>query len=126
VAGDFRIRVDSGVVFVVESGTLDFSTSYRALASAVEAAKAAATTCLLIDVRDADLTNYYSYIVRHAEAAGEFGLDSRFRIAVLGQAGAADVLSFIETVARNRGLKVRSFLEVEPALDWLRADRPEA
>lgn len=121
MAGDFRIRVDSGVVFVVERGTLDFATSYQALAAAVKAANEAATTCLLIDVRDADLTNYYSYIVRHAEAAGEFGLDSRFRIAVLGHPAAADVLSFIETVARNRNLKVRAFLEVEPALDWLRS-----
>ena len=121
MAGDFRIRVDSGVVFVVENGTLDYATSYRALAAAVEAANAAATPCLLIDVRDADLTNYYSYIVRHAEAAGEFGLDSRFRIAVVGQPGAADVLSFIETVARNRGLKVRCFLDADPALDWLRS-----
>jgi hypothetical protein len=124
VAGDFRIRIDSGVVFVVERGTLDFATSYRALAAAVEAANAAATTCLLIDVRDADLTNYYSYIVRHAEAAGEFGLDSRFRIAVLGQPAAADVLSFIERVASNRGLKVRCFLEADAALDWLRSSGP--
>jgi hypothetical protein len=119
VPGGFHIRVESDVVHIVETGTLDFATSNRAVIGAVEAAKASRTRCLLFDLRAADLSNYYSYIVRHAETAAQTGLDAGYGIAVVGPRDGADVLSFIELVARNRGWRARSFFELEPALEWL-------
>ncbi|HYD58063.1 MAG TPA: hypothetical protein VEB41_14265 [Burkholderiales bacterium] len=120
MSGDFRIRVESDVVFVVESGRLDFDASNHAIVLAVEAAKAASTKCLLFDVRDADLSNYYSYIVRHADMAADTGIDAGFSIAVVGRPDATDVLSFIELVARNRGWRAKCFYDPDKALAWLR------
>lgn len=119
MAADFRIHLRSGVVMVVETGQLDYATSRRAIAESIEAAKAAGTKRILFDLRDADLSNYYSYIVRHAETASERGLDASYSMAVVGQRAQADVLSFIDMVARNRGWRLRIFPEVGPALEWL-------
>lgn len=122
MAGDFRIRVESAVVHVIETGTLDYPTSNRALVGAIEAARASGTKRLLFDLRDADLSDFYSYIVRHAETATEMGLDASYSLAILGRPERADVLSFVETVARNRGWRAMSFFALDAALEWLASD----
>ncbi len=121
MAGDFRIRVESDAVLIFETGTLDFATSARAILCAIEEAKAHDIKCLLFDLREADLSNYYSYIVQHAETAAQAGLNPDYSIAVVGSRDRADVLAFVEMVARNRGWRARKFHDPDEARQWLRA-----
>jgi hypothetical protein len=106
------------VVVVLETGTPEFEESSKALAEAIKAARKHGRK-ILFDHRLVDLSNYYGFIVRHAEMAPAMGLDDTFRIAHLGAPHQDDVLGFMVEVGRNRGWMVRRFFEMEEALLWL-------
>jgi hypothetical protein len=122
MAGDFRVDVARGVVVVQHTGRLEYADTNKAIAAAVEAAVKAGTKRVLFDLTRADVSNYYSYTVRHAEVAPELGLDTSYRLAFVGNQEAVDTLSFIETVTRNHGWKSRHFLDVDEAMRWLAGD----
>ena len=61
------------------------------------------------------------HIVRHAELAPELGLDSSFRIALVGLPEQDDVLSFMVMVAVNRGWSCRRFFDFDAARQWLQS-----
>jgi hypothetical protein len=119
MGGNFRIEVTKGVVVVTHTGRLEYADTNKAIAAASEAAVKAGTKQVLFDFRQADIANYYSYAVRHAEFAPDFGLDTTYKIAFLGLPEAIDVLSFMETVAKNHGWQARYFFHFEGALVWL-------
>jgi hypothetical protein len=107
------------VVVITHKGAMDFDEAHKAIGIALTSARNAAARKLLFDLRFADLSNYYSFIVRHAELAPEMGLDDSFLVAFVGTREAADVLSFTERVVRNRGWNARRFFSMEEALQWL-------
>jgi hypothetical protein len=118
MAAEFRLEIRGDVVLVVERGVPLFEETSKALAAAIQAAKEHGRK-ILFDHRLADLSNYYSYIVRHAESALAIGLDHTFRIALVGTPDQGDVMSFMVTVGRNRGWNSRCFLGFDEALQWL-------
>lgn len=122
MAAEFRIEIRGDVVIVLEKGAPLFEDTARALGDAIRAARDSGKK-ILFDHRLADLSNYYSYIVRHAEAAQLIGLDNTFRIALVGLPEQDDVLSFMVTVGHNRGWNSRRFFDFDDALQWLRATR---
>ena len=121
MAAQFHVELRGDVVVVHEEGTLQFEETHRALADAITAALDSSTRKLLFDLRRVDLANYYSHIVRHAELAPGIGLDSAFRIALVGHPGQEDVMAFSVMVGTNRGWDVRHFFDFDQALEWLRS-----
>jgi hypothetical protein len=91
------------VVVITHTGAINFDDAHNAIGIGLTSAQKAAGKKLLFDLRLADLSNYYSFIVRHAELAPGMGLDASFLVAFVGTREAADVLSFTERVVRNRG-----------------------
>jgi hypothetical protein len=115
----FEISVAYGVVVITLHGDLDYEEVNQAIAAGVKTAGASHSLGMLFDLRSADVANYYSYSVRHAETAPQLGLDTSFALAFVGTGESRDVLSFMETVARNRGWRARAFTAMPPALKWL-------
>jgi hypothetical protein len=121
VSGPFLVHVDDGVVIVEQIGDLQFDETNKAIAAAVAAARGANSKRVLFDLTRAQLANYYSYTVRHAELAPDLGLDVSYALAFVGRPEADDVLSFIALTTRNRGWKSRYFFDRQAALEWLAA-----
>jgi hypothetical protein len=112
------------VVVITHTGAINFDDAHNAIGIGLTSAQKAAGKKLLFDLRLADLSNYYSFIVRHAELAPGMGLDASFLVAFVGTREAADVLSFTERVVRNRGWNARHFFSMDEALEWLAKDDP--
>lgn len=119
MATGFQVSVNEGVVVVTHAGRLEYADTNNAIRAAADAAIEADTKRVLFDLRRADLSNYYSYAVRHAEFAPELGLDKSYTLAFVGDETSVDVLSFMELVTRNRGWQSRYFVDFEGALAWL-------
>jgi hypothetical protein len=108
------------VVVATLHGSLQYEQTNQCIAAAARAARAAGSRSVLFDFRAADLANYYSYTVRHADVAPRLGLDTRFSLAFVGTTHAGEVLRFMEQVARSRGWRARAFHNMARALAWLR------
>lgn len=121
---EFLIEIRGDVVVVVRRGAPLFEDTQRAVAAAVAAARDAGTKKILFDVRLADLTNFYSYIVRDVNLDPLVGLDTSFRICVVGSREQVDVMSFIVRVRQMRGWESRWFFDMDEALQWLAEDGP--
>jgi hypothetical protein len=117
-AARFAVQIRGDVVVVVGQGAPEFQEANNALADAI-AAPGKHSKKILFDHRLVDLSNYYGFIVRHAEVAPALGLDSTFRIAHLGTRVQDEVLSYMVDVGRNRGWNVRCFMDFDAALQWL-------
>jgi hypothetical protein len=96
-----------------------FEDTQEAMAAAVAAAEGAGTKKILFDVRLADLANFYNYILRNVNLDPLLGLDTSFRICVVGSRKQADVMSFIVRVRQMHGWKAQWFYEIDEALKWL-------
>ena len=103
---------------------MDFKDADSAISVAITTARNENAKKLLFDLQRADLANYYSFIVRHAERGLEMGLDATFLVAFVGAREAADVLAFMERVVRNRGWNARQFFSMDEALKWLAESGP--
>ena len=115
----FHVQLRGDVVVVVRRGAPLFEDTQEAMAAAVAAARDAGTNKILFDVRLADLTNFYSYIVRDVNLDPLLGLDTSFRICVVGTREQVQVMSFIVRVREMHGWKAQWFVDMEEALKWL-------
>jgi hypothetical protein len=116
---EFHVELRSDVVVVVRKGAPLFEDTQKAVAAALAAARDAGTKKILFDVRLADLTNFYSYIVRDVNLDPLLGLNTSFRICVVGTREQADVMSFIVHVRQMRGWEAQWFFDMDEALKWL-------
>lgn len=101
------------------SGALDFAESQRAILDLAAQIKQIGEYEVLIDIRGAEtilsITNLYELAVA---LAGQSSLiDSK--IALLGPLSGMDQAYFFETVAQNRGARIRAFTNFEEAITWL-------
>ncbi len=118
MATGFDVQVRGDIVIVVGMGVPAFDEASNALASAIAEARVLKKK-ILFDHRLLDLSNYYGYIVRHAEMAPYMGLDGTFRMAHVGTPSQDEVMSFMVLVGHNRGWNVRCFFDFDEALRWL-------
>jgi hypothetical protein len=116
---EFHVEVRGDVVVIVRKGAPLFEDTQSAMAAAVAAARDAGTKKILFDVRLADLANFYSYIVRDVNLDPLLGLDTGFRICVVGSREQKDVMSFIVRVREMHGWKAQWFFDMDEALKWL-------
>jgi hypothetical protein len=115
----FDVRADAGVCRVALHGALDYDESNKAIAAAAECAAQHRVDRVLFDLRDADASNYYSYIVRHAEEAPSLGFERSYRVAFVARPESMPVVEFMALVARNHGWQARAFAEIDEADGWL-------
>jgi hypothetical protein len=116
---EFELELRGDVVVVVRKGAPLFEDTQKAMAAAVEAARRAQTRKILFDVRLADLTNFYSYIVRDVDLDPSLGLDTSYRLCVVGSREQVEVMSFIVRVRQMRGWVAGWFVDMDEALEWL-------
>jgi hypothetical protein len=119
MSAEFHVEVRGDVVVIVRKGAPLFEDTQRAMAAAVAAARDAGTKKILFDVRLADLANFYSYIVRDVNLDPLLGLDTGFRICVVGSREQEGVMSFIVRVREMHGWKAQWFFDMDEALKWL-------
>ena len=60
-----------------------------------------------------------THVVRHAELLPAIGFDGTFRSALVGLPDQVPVMDFIVSVGSNRGWKVRRFVDMDEAKQWL-------
>lgn len=116
---ELHVEVRGDVVVIVRKGAPLFEDTQTAMAAALAAARDMGTKKILFDVRLADLTNFYGYIVRAVNLDSLLGLDTGFRICVVGSREQADVMSFIVRVREMHGWKAQWFFDMDEALKWL-------
>lgn len=79
---------------------------------------------VLIDVREVQgvtpVNDRYPHGIYIAKLQAEF--PAARRVAVLGAPPLIDGRRMVDTVARNRGANIRTFLELDEAVAWLKAD----
>jgi hypothetical protein len=118
---------------LLEGEVLGFTLSGAMSLEALEAAgRAIAKACLerrvpraFADARP--LTGDLSVLEWHRLAAGfETSWPPGLRLAVVDHADRVKPDRVMETTARNRGIDVRVFTDAPPALQWLRAWKPES
>jgi hypothetical protein len=113
--------VTEGIVHVSIRGHAGALTGGEAVMKALWHAHRSRSRCLLFDIREALHPERHAQVVQHAANAVKNGI-AAYRIAVVGLEGDA-LLDFIEDVAANRGLRARTFTDLEAARDWLRPAR---
>ena len=116
---ELHVEVRGDVVIMVRKGAPLFDDTQDGMAAAVAAARDVGTTKILFDVRLADLTNLYSYIVRAVNLDPLREQATSFRICLVGLREQADVMSFIVRVREMHGWKFQWFLDMGEALKWL-------
>jgi hypothetical protein len=121
---EFDVELRGDVVAVVRKGAPLFEDTQKAVAAAVAAAREVGSKKILFDVRLADLTNFYSYIVRDVDLDPLLGLDTDFSICVVGSREQVEVMSFIVRVRQTRGWEAKWFFDMDEALKWLAEGGP--
>ena len=101
------------------SGALDLAESKRAIVDLASQIKQPGEYEVLIDIRGAEtilsIADLYELAVT---LAGQTSLiDSQ--IGILGPMSGANKAVFFETVAQNRGARIRTFTNFEEAITWL-------
>jgi hypothetical protein len=116
----------SGVVQSVFAGELSRAELMAALAATIDTTRDKESRRVLADC--SALTNGHSlfdlYDAAVAAAADSNTLPLREAVLIPKSAAAADLVSFWETAATNRGLQVRAFTDRAEALAWLTDARP--
>ena len=101
------------------SGSLDLAESKRGILDIASQIKQPGEYEVLIDIRGAETILSIANLSELAVAlAGQSSLiDSK--IGVLGPMSGVDKAQFFETVAQNRGARIRTFTNFEEAITWL-------
>ena len=101
------------------SGALDFAESKRGILDIAAQIKQPGEYEVLVDIRGAETILSIADLYELAVAlAGQSSLiDSK--IGILGPMSGVDKAQFFETVAQNRGARIRAFTDFEEAITWL-------
>ena len=116
----YRIeRIEEGPYLrVTLSGVVSRAEHEEFRAAAVSALGETGWLHVLIDVTGADpqmsLTDDFAFTSGH-----QTRLPPRLQTAIVHAEDAADRFSFVETVAANRGVTIRGFVDEAQALEWL-------
>jgi hypothetical protein len=103
------------------SGALDFAESQRAILDIASQIKQPGEYEVLIDIRGAETILSIADLYELAVAlTGQSSLiDSKIGILVPMTMNDVDKARFFETVAQNRGARIRVFTDFEEAITWL-------
>jgi DNA-binding response OmpR family regulator len=119
---NLKLLIVKGGEFIVStpSGELDMNTSAEGLAEIAELGSDLQNYVVLIDLRDVKSRLSTSEIYQLATELVKYGETFYRKTAVLARADEDfDQATFFETVARNRGFRVRAFTVFEDSIVWL-------
>ena len=122
MAAQVDASVVEGIVHVSIRGHAGSLTGGEAVMKALWHAHRSRSRCIVFDIREAFHPERHAQVVEHAANAVKNGMTG-YRIAVVGVAG-DPLLEFIDDVAANRGLRAKTFTDLDAARDWLRPARP--
>ncbi len=101
------------------SGALDFAESKRAILDLASQIKQPGEYEVLIDIRGAEPILSIADCYELAVALAGQPLLVGSKIGLLGPMSSVDQAQFFETVAKNRGARIRAFTNFEEAITWL-------
>ena len=109
---------DRGITRITYRGKARFSLTTEMIREAALIGFKNRSKLLLLDITESDDPDYHVNAVKHAEQAPSLGIDPDFRIAILGRKD-DQRLPYIEDIAANRGLRVKTFTDDSEAVTWL-------
>ncbi len=101
------------------TGVLDFAASKQALLDLISQIKQPGEYEVLLDTRAAEVVLSVTDIFQLGETLANQPSLSESKVALLTPMSGADQAAFFETVAWNRGVRIRAFTDFEPAITWL-------
>jgi hypothetical protein len=101
------------------TGVLDFTASQQGLLDIASQIKQPGEYEVLVDTREAKVVLSVTQVVQLGEALANHPSLRRSKIGFLTPMSDADQAAFLETVAVNRGVSIRTFTDFEQAITWL-------
>ena len=106
-------------VLIVYSGEFDMQSAKETIDRILQACSEKHCSTALLDCRN--MTEIITTLDRFEAAIyGQVIKDTVSRMAVVGPPGLVLLVHFFENVARNRGLNMRVFLDMDKAVGWLK------
>ncbi|MBS1241945.1 MAG: hypothetical protein H6R40_1372 [Gemmatimonadetes bacterium] len=122
---EVRFDPDSGFVCVTVEGEYGLERAHHILAELRAATLRHPTAPILIDTRAANTTMTATDTYDLGQRLREEGVATTVRMAIVNEPGRDfNRASFLEEIGRNRGLQIRNFHEMPPAMAWLLGDAP--
>lgn len=123
------VNSDQHYLLVTVEGWYSLSNTIAFFKTAIDHTLLHEKKSLLIDVNNITgtipLTDRFKFSESITGYFIEFALGKIHRVAIVGQEPIIDHDRFGETVARNRGLNVYVFTDLQQAIQWLAEDAPD-
>jgi len=115
-----EIQVKPDYILVTYTGEFNVAAAERAIDGSLQAGSTHNLSKILIDCRR--MTGRLSIMDRYQVAvSGQRMAGKLTRVALVRQEGGSPLDRFTETVARNRGVNLKLFNEIDEAVAWLKA-----
>ncbi len=101
------------------TGTLDFAASKQAILDIASQIKQPGEYEVLVDTREAEVVLSIVDLYELGEALANHPSLRRSKIGLLAPKKGSDDAGFLETVAGNRGVRIKAFTDFEQAITWL-------
>ncbi|HEX9167027.1 MAG TPA: hypothetical protein VF862_14035 [Gemmatimonadales bacterium] len=122
---EVRFDPDSGFVCVTVEGEYGLEQAHHILAELRGATLRHPMAPILIDTRTANTTMTATDTYDLGQRLREQGVAMTVRMAIVNEPGRDfNRASFLEEIGRNRGLQIRNFHEMPPAVAWLAGETP--
>ena len=115
---DIQISKERGITRITYRGQARFDLTTELIRETALIGFKNQSKLLLVDISEFIDPDYEVNAVKHAEQAPSLGIDPDFRIAFLGTRQ-DQRLPYLEKVAVERGLRVKSFTDNSAAVNWL-------
>ena len=101
------------------TGAVDFAASKQAILEIASQIRQPGEYEVLVDTRGADVLLSIGELYELGVALAEHASLRRSKIGLLAPMSDVDKARFLETVAQNRGVRIRAFTDFEQAITWL-------
>jgi hypothetical protein len=117
---EVRFDPDTRLIRVTVEGEYGLELAQHILAELRAATRRNPDAPILVDTRNAPTLMSATDTYALGQSLREEGVATSVRLAIVNQPRAEfNRASFLEEIGRNRGLQIRNFHEMEPALAWL-------
>lgn len=123
----YEVRFDpsTGFLAVTTEGVYGMELAKHILAELKAATIRHPDAPILVDTRQGQTTMTATDVYQLGQELREIGVGTTVRLAIVNEPGHDfNRASFLEELARNRGLQIRNFHELDPAVRWLSGVEP--
>jgi hypothetical protein len=118
----YEVRLDpaSGFLTVTVEGVYGMDLAKHILAELKAGTIRHPDAPILVDTRQGETTMTATDVYELGQELREQGIGTTVRLAIVNEPGRDfNRASFLEELARNRGLQIRNFHDLDPAIRWL-------